>query len=144
MYFLLSHRFAEQLSLSQGASVETRGPTSYRPSTFEQYDAITFVVIVLNFLREDASPLLTPATTAVQEGAPEGVSAGKLRIAVVVYVRRTYPVQGLTCPSCPGDVKCYLRDTAAWYKPHTSRLWISNSNFDFFTDHPTTAVHIGF
>lgn len=63
-------------TLSQGASVETRGPKSYRTSSFEQYDAITFVVIVLNFLREDASPLLTPATSGVQEGALEGISAG--------------------------------------------------------------------
>lgn len=56
--------------------MEAKVPKSYRHSTFEHYDAITFVVIVLNFLREDASPLLTP--TAVQEGAPEGLS-GDLR-----------------------------------------------------------------
>lgn len=72
--------------------MEAKTPKSYRHSTFEQYDAITFVVIVLNFLREDASPLLTP--TSVQEGAPEGLP-GDLRYEQSTY-RRSVLVYVLT------------------------------------------------
>ena len=91
LYCLLTASpFAEHRSWSQGASVEAKASKSYRHSAFEHYDAITFVVIVLNFLREDASPLLTP--TPAQEGAPEGLS-GELRceqnIDSRLYVRRT-------------------------------------------------------
>lgn len=66
--------------------MEEKGPKSYRHSTFEHYDAITFVVIVLNFLREDASPLLTPTTAAVQEGAPEALPGESRFEQSTVYV----------------------------------------------------------
>lgn len=53
-----------------------------KSSKFKQYDALTFVVTVLNFLREEAAPLLAPGgershqadrslpASAVKESAP--------------------------------------------------------------------------
>ncbi|CAB1106654.1 unnamed protein product [Ectocarpus sp. CCAP 1310/34] len=46
-----------------------------KSSKFKQYDALTFVVTVLNFLREDAAPLLAPSVERSQQGADHSLPA---------------------------------------------------------------------
>lgn len=62
-----------------------------RRSDFEQYDRLTFVVVLLNFLREDAAPLLRPAERsqiadhACQPATRQDGATGEHMIRLVGY-----------------------------------------------------------
>ncbi|CAM9972115.1 unnamed protein product [Ectocarpus sp. 4 AP-2014] len=50
-----------------------------KSSKFKQYDALTFVVTVLNFLREDAAPLLAPSVERSLPGADHSLPASAVK-----------------------------------------------------------------